>query len=313
MTRERTHHAPTIRPRQRNREHAPIPNRYRPTALIFLVIFTLAVGMGIYVTITSVIIPFISEIPSVFPSREPTSVIRGVSGNTEGLEFQGLSGRVANETSHSGMPGTSAYLQLMSMPISDIIDTGYMVLVNREKSLPVMPLSSSLVSAWPTVPVLQVDGMYLHATALSAIEAMFASARAADVGSFFVSSGFRGRDAQYELYNSGMDRAYVLPPGHSEHHTGLAVDILAVGLSQDEMGNSREGHWLAENSYRFGLILRYPQGAAQITGIEFEPWHFRYVGKPHAYFMQQNNLLLEEYIELLRDRSIITFEKGSKT
>jgi len=269
--------------------------------------------MGIYVTITSVIIPFISEIPSVFPSREPTSVIRGVSGNTEGLEFQGLSGRVANETSHSGMPGTPAYLQLVSMPISDIIDTGYMVLVNREKSLPVMPLSSSLVSAWPTVPVLQVDGMYLHATALSAIEAMFASARAADVGSFFVSSGFRGRDAQYELYNSGMDRAYVLPPGHSEHHTGLAADILAMGISQWNMSNSEEGRWLANNSYRYGLILRYPDGAQEITDVAYEPWHFRYVGRVHAYFMRRNGLVLEEYITLLQGHEHISFENDGTT
>ena len=202
---------------------------------------------------------------------------------------------------------------LVRMDIRNITDTGYLRLINHRHAVSTEPGNGLLVPAWPTVPVNQNEGTLLHPTALQAVADMFDAARNAGVGSFFVSSGFRGHDTQAILYNNGVNGAYAMPPGHSEHHTGLAIDILAVGLSQAEMGNSREGHWLAENSYRFGLILRYPQGAAQITGIEFEPWHFRYVGKPHAYFMRQNNLLLEEYIELLRDRSIITFEKNGRT
>jgi D-alanyl-D-alanine carboxypeptidase len=118
---------------------------------------------------------------------------------------------------------------------------------------------------------------------------------------------------QSVLYNNGANSAFALPPGHSEHHTGLAADILIVGVSQAEMSNSAGGRWLADNSYRYGLILRYPQGATHITGIEFEPWHFRYVGRPHAYYMQQNNLVLEEYIELIQNTGGISFGFDGRT
>ena len=104
-----------------------------------------------------------------------------------------------------------------------------------------------------------------------------------------------------------------MPPGYSEHHTGLAADILIVGIGMAQMANTAEANWLANNSYRYGLILRYPQGAEDITGIQFEPWHFRYVGRPHAYFMMQGGLVLEEYIEHIQNSGSFSFEKGGVT
>jgi len=202
---------------------------------------------------------------------------------------------------------------LTPINLSEITNTGYMVLVNRELYLPYEPTGNALVAAWPTVPVSVVAGMYLHPSALAAIADMLASARTADVGSFFMTSGFRDFASQYTLYNSGMDRAFVLPPGHSEHHTGLAADIQATGISQWQLANSPQGRWLAANSYRYGLILRYPEGTEHITGVAFEPWHFRYVGRAHAYFIYNNNLVLEEYIELLQELGSITFEKNGVT
>ena len=202
---------------------------------------------------------------------------------------------------------------LVPIYVADINDTGYLILVNREHSIPAEPDFGLLTPAWPTVPVSFIDGMYLHPSALRAVESMLASARVADIGSFFVSSGFRGYDLQAELYNGGENSAFALPPGHSEHHTGLAADIMAVGVGQWDLGNSPQGRWLESNSYRYGLILRYPQGAEEITGIVFEPWHFRYVGRVHAYFMRRNGLVLEEYIGLLREQSGIFFQKNGIT
>lgn len=204
-------------------------------------------------------------------------------------------------------------ITLTPMNLSSINDTGYLALINRNHAISTEPSSGSLVSAWPTVPVNFIEGMYLHPTALQAVADMISTARNADVGSFFVSSGFRGQQLQAELYNNGANGAFALPPGHSEHHTGLAIDILAIGISQAQMGNSIEGRWLADNSYHYGLILRYPQGATSITGIEFEPWHFRYVGRPHAYYMMRNNLVLEEYIELIQGTGGISFDKNGRT
>ena len=187
---------------------------------------------------------------------------------------------------------------LVTVSVDDVIVSGYLALVNRDHA--VCGEADFLVPVFPRVPVSFIDGMYLHYTALGAVESMIASARASDVGSFFVSSGFRGYEAQAELYDGGRNSAFALPPGHSEHHTGLAADIMAIGVGQWDLGNSPQGRWLANNSYRYGLILRYPQGAEEITGIVFEPWHFRYVGRVHAYFMRRKGLVLEEYLEMLR-------------
>jgi len=199
----------------------------------------------------------------------------------------------------------------VALRIGDITDTGYMQLVNRTHAVQGEPQPGLLQPAWPTVPVSRIEGMYLHRSALAAVEAMFASARAAGAGPFHVSSGFRDIQRQRELYAGGANSDFVQPPGHSEHHTGLAVDIMADGLSMSELGDSPQGQWLAANSYRYGLILRYPDGAQAITGIEYEPWHFRYVGAVHAYFMRRNNLVLEEYVQLLQQESSISFVKNS--
>jgi len=208
---------------------------------------------------------------------------------------------------------TTEYLPLTSVYVGNIIDTGYLALVNPWNSISEEPCITLLSAAWPTVPVSRVDGMYLHISALQAVETMFNSARSANVDGLFVSSGFRGYNLQRQLYIESAGSGYVFPPGYSEHHTGLGVDIMATGLSMWELGDSAQGRWLADNSYRYGLILRYPQGSEHITGAPLEPWHFRYVGKPHAYFMRQHNLLLEEYLQHIQAQGSFSFEKNGIT
>ena len=90
----------------------------------------------------------------------------------------------------------------------------------------------------------------------------------------------------------------VAPPGTSEHETGLALDITAQSypvLEQDQE-DTPEQQWLMENAWRFGFILRYPQGKTEITGICYEPWHYRYVGREAAKEIQEKGLCLEEYL-----------------
>jgi len=95
-------------------------------------------------------------------------------------------------------------------------------------------------------------------------------------------------------------------PGHSEHHTGLAFDFgIFVGNDRSMFTGTGSTAWFAENSYKYGFILRYPEDKINITETEYEPWHFRYVGLPHSYIMHENNLALEEYINFLRDYSVI--------
>lgn len=94
---------------------------------------------------------------------------------------------------------------------------------------------------------------------------------------------------------------YSCAPGTSEHQTGLTVDIILRGVDSlsESFGETDAGKWLAENAHKFGFVLRFPKDKEDITGIIYEPWHFRYVGRTHATAMYEMGLCLEEYIEHL--------------
>lgn len=91
---------------------------------------------------------------------------------------------------------------------------------------------------------------------------------------------------------------YTMPPGHSEHATGLAFDIVALNyqLLDERQEYTPESIWLRENCEKFGFILRYPKGKEEITQINFESWHFRYVGIEAATYIMENGITLEEYL-----------------
>lgn len=128
------------------------------------------------------------------------------------------------------------------------------------------------------------------------------------LGGLLIKSAYRTRQEQKELYDArvakdGVAKAekYVAKPGHSEHETGLAFDM-SVYVDGENTYISDEPEYLPIYSmaYKYGFILRYPADKVNITGINYEAWHFRYVGLPHAYYMTENDLCLEEYIDLLR-------------
>lgn len=123
-----------------------------------------------------------------------------------------------------------------------------------------------------------------------------------------VISGYRSYDYQQTLLNNeiaekGEVEAYnwVAVPGCSEHHTGLAFDVclFADGVRDDYTG-SGDFAWINENAYKYGFIVRYDEDKKDITGISYEPWHFRYVGIPHAYVMRQKDFCYEEYVNYLK-------------
>jgi D-alanyl-D-alanine carboxypeptidase len=88
-------------------------------------------------------------------------------------------------------------------------------------------------------------------------------------------------------------------PGTSEHHLGLAVDIVDMNYQQldTHQETTKVQKWLKENSWRYGFILRYPTDKTDITGIVYEPWHYRYVGKEAAAEIYEQGICLEEYLE----------------
>ncbi|MCR5107222.1 MAG: M15 family metallopeptidase [Lachnospiraceae bacterium] len=96
----------------------------------------------------------------------------------------------------------------------------------------------------------------------------------------------------------------VTVPGTSEHTLGLALDIVAEDYSRLDEGfeETDQGKWLKEHAPEYGFILRYPKDKEYITGITYEPWHFRYVGVESAEYITENGLVLEEYVRLLKER-----------
>ena len=191
---------------------------------------------------------------------------------------------------------------IMALPVAEVTDTQYLKLVNREHALQNALGEADLVNVWPDLPA-RTSYVTLRETAQRAMVELFAAAGRADVRGLFIASGFRSFEEQRELYQNAADRSYILPPGHSEHQLGLAADILASDHT-DGMANTPEARWLAQNAPQFGLILRYPYEKQEVTGVAYEPWHFRYVGRVHAWIMGRYDFVLEEYIAFLQEQAL---------
>jgi len=200
----------------------------------------------------------------------------------------------------TGEPSDTPCGEAESVRMAELKDTCLLELVNLTYPVPGDTAEDFVVPAYRVVPLATADIM-LRPEALDAVKALFAGAREAGFDSLYVSSGYRDANKQKQLYDAAADKSYVQPPGYSEHQLGLAVDIMANGVAQADMAAAPEGQWLARNAWRYGFILRYPADKADITGIAYEPWHFRYVGQPHARYCYENNLCFEEYIRFLRD------------
>ncbi|MBS4200740.1 M15 family metallopeptidase [Bacillus sp. FJAT-49732] len=139
--------------------------------------------------------------------------------------------------------------------------------------------------------------------------AMVNAAKKDHVDHFMINSGFRSLEEQNQLYEE-MGPAYALPAGFSEHNLGLSLDI---GSALNKMEDAEEGKWLEKNSWKYGFILRYPKDKTAITGIQYEPWHFRYVGLPHSAIMYKKNFTLEQYLDYIKKKKSISLHyKGEK-
>lgn len=138
----------------------------------------------------------------------------------------------------------------------------------------------------------------------NALKDMFAAAKQENMNLYML-SGYRSYETQSLIYSP--NDSYTNEPGASEHQTGLVVDIINTTVNDnllegsnlssqaDLFLNSKEGQWLIDNSWEFGFILRYPKDKVHITGISFESWHFRYVGKEFAEELYNLDETLEEY------------------
>lgn len=185
------------------------------------------------------------------------------------------------------------------------LDDWSLILVND-----VVPLPEDFSVSFQAYSDVQIDSrIYTN------LDAMLNDASDAGVN-LWVASGYRGIEDQGEILENavanrmnefGMTREEaegnalltIQKPGHSEHHTGLAVDFNDVSR---DFKNTDAYSWLIENAEKYGFIQRYPEDKEDITGINYECWHFRYVGKENAAEMNRLHLCLEEYVLYLKNQ-----------
>lgn len=172
------------------------------------------------------------------------------------------------------------------------------ILVNKYTSLPKDYIPNNLENLDEKY---SVKGMKLVKEAKEAFEALSKDASLNNL-TIKAMSTYRSYHYQENLYNNyvktdGEDEAnkYSAKPGHSEHQTGLALDVYNEALPYTDFEKTEEYKWMQENAYKYGFILRYPKDKENITGYSYESWHYRYVGFEIAEYITKNNLTYDEY------------------
>ena len=209
----------------------------------------------------------------------------------------------------------SAYEQYMNPD-----DDYFLLLINKE-----IPIDSEfkprditeIPSKWVNPDKVR-DGITLdlNHTATMALEAMLLEMRAAGFTKIYATSAYRSYNYQSGLFNTYINKemqanpslsyeeakalveTYSAVPGTSEHHTGLCVDLISTDMIEltNEFAEKEIYDWLCANAWKFGFVLRYPEDKTDITGYDYESWHWRFVGRSHALSMLRTGMCLEEYL-----------------
>ena len=117
-----------------------------------------------------------------------------------------------------------------------------------------------------------------------------------------VNSAYRSYKEQIATFKRN-DKRYVATPGHSEHQTGLSIDVTSLQHPEKwSFGKSKEGVWMRENCHKYGFILRYPEKQSHVLGFSYEPWHLRYVGAETAKQIHDEDIAFDEYYAFYIDR-----------
>lgn len=171
------------------------------------------------------------------------------------------------------------------------------LLVNTENPLPQDYQPENLVNLYEQknkhFQLAKVD-IEVCESVYQAMDAMFAAAQKDGVEGFIITSGYRSHEKQKEVFSTSAD-GIAAKPGESEHETGLAFDVTAYGNENFELTPQFE--WISKHCAEYGFIIRYPKDMEDVTGVPFEPWHYRYVGTSHAKEIMDKGITLEQYLE----------------
>ena len=251
----------------------------------------------------------------VFVASAANAITRGASEMAAGVRFTEAVGTrsptapsssptVSSPASSESSPASSTSSPSPSSPSAETAapsPADLLLLVNKSNKLP----------DGYTPDLISVDNVLVSAALTADLDAMRKAAEA-DGTRIRIREGHRSYAEQQQVYDNitakyidqGNSRAVAIEragmvaalPGYSEHHTGLAIDF-SYGADADAQAVMWE--WLGVNAHVYGFILRYPESREDITGYNYEPWHYRYVGREHALAMFERCLTLEEYLEAL--------------
>lgn len=176
----------------------------------------------------------------------------------------------------------------------------YTMLVNKHYQLDKDYKPDDIV---PCSPMYAYDDNSLREEAYIAFKRLFNDAKKEGY-TIIINSSYRDYEWQENLYqsykrDSGLKYADSIAarPGHSEHQTGLTIDVATYNTPLAKFEDTEEFKWMSTNAHKYGFILRYPKGKEHITGYDYESWHYRYVGEEIATEVYQKNITYEEYYE----------------
>lgn len=188
------------------------------------------------------------------------------------------------------------------------INTGELILVNKYHYLPEDYVYGELVTM--DVNYTNTVGSKLSSVAYEAFKKLV---DAAEEEGYHIRNNYAHRTYEYQegvynnyknTYSESYADSISARPGYSEHQTGLTLDVgVAYGKGSGKFEDSQEFAWMKENCYKYGFILRYPEGKENITGYSYEPWHYRYVGLEAAKYIYENDITFEEYYTYFVDNN----------
>lgn len=202
------------------------------------------------------------------------------------------------ESNSSDQESFYTNIQIIDVPIKTD------VLINKQNKLPKNYIPENLVRL--DLPQLDDRKHYLTDVAYQALKELIGEAYENNHNIVIVSA-YRSYQSQKDIYNRYVKRSgkrtadtYSARPGHSEHQSGLAVDVSTKSLNgslTQKFASTPEGLWVSQNAHLFGFIIRYPINKSHITGYIYEPWHLRYVGVDIAVNIHQCQCTFEEYLQ----------------
>lgn len=225
----------------------------------------------------------------------------------------GNPGGTSSDDSRPAM--ASAEEQARTEQLKKDAENGLFILINKENPVAEDYCADDLAPIKYYAEDRDPQWRYMRSEAADHFHEMVEAARADGID-FVMTTAYRSYGFQSILWDNAINRygseeaanTLVAKPGQSEHQSGLDVDISSAENDyqlNENFGDTEAGKWVAAHAAEYGFILRYPADKTDITGYNFEPWHVRYVGKTAAEEITEQGIVLEEYVEQLKDEGII--------